>query len=585
MVKRRWTFRLIIVLIAVSLLGLLGVQVYLLNASLQLKEQALHRNALAALNTVVRRLESAEALDQIFNYSINVVHPDSLQGKELRVTTDVQAVASGLVSDSARLQPVFFSWSGPRDFPRDLQPIRFSGDTLYYWVDRPQRITLRMHDATTNRDTILVDAHKPRGKYSVRVNHEGGDSYYYKYTADSASFALQVGRSLQRRVITVPSTGRGKEALVKGVMDRLLVAEREPIEKRIQPAMLDSLLQTTLRDAGIPLEFAYGVVSSSDSLFRLPPRPAEHRNDLRASDLRARLFPTDMFSPRHDLVLFFPTTSAFLLQQIGPQLAATMVFMLIIAFSFVYTIRTIIEQKRVTLLMTDFINNMTHEFKTPISTVALAVEALVRPDVIDKQEKIRRYSGIILEENGRMRNQVEKILQMALLERGEYELHMAPVDAHEIIRKAVNGIALQVEGRNGTITCSLEARSPVIQADPVHFANIINNLLDNANKYSPDVPRILVSTHDAAGTLVVRITDNGIGIQPEDLPKVFDKYYRVSTGNIHDVKGFGLGLSYVKLLITAMGGSVGIKSTFGEGTTAEVVMPTENGERRTENKE
>jgi two-component system phosphate regulon sensor histidine kinase PhoR len=298
-----------------------------------------------------------------------------------------------------------------------------------------------------------------------------------------------------------------------------------------------------------------------------------------------RLFPADIFSPPHDLVLYFPTRSAFLLQQIGLQLAATIVFMLIIVVSFVYTLRTIVEQKRIAHLMTDFINNMTHEFKTPLSTVALAVEAILRPDVIARREKIRRYSGIIMDENGRMRKQVDKILQMAVLERGEYELHMTLLDAHVILNSAIEGIALQVEQRKGTVTCSFEARSSVVHADPLHLTNVINNLLDNANKYSPDAPRILVSTQNVDGKLVIRITDNGIGIQAEDVPKVFDKYYRVPTGNVHNVKGFGLGLSYVKLLVTAMGGEVGITSRYGEGTTAEVRMPLKNEEERMKKEE
>jgi len=313
--------------------------------------------------------------------------------------------------------------------------------------------------------------------------------------------------------------------------------------------------------------------------------PAEYEKDLLSSDLRTRLFPSDIFSPRHELLLYFPGRSVFLLQQIWLQLAATIVFMAIIVLSFVYTLRTIVDQKRVALLMTDFINNMTHEFKTPLSTVALAVEAIRRPEMITRNEKIQRYSGIIMEENGRMRKQVDKILQMAVLERGEYELHLSTVDAHEILNKAIEGIALQIEERKGTVTCSFEARLSLLRVDPLHFSNVINNLLDNANKYSSETPRILVSTHNVGEALAIRITDNGIGIRAEDLPKVFDKYYRVPTGNVHNVKGFGLGLSYVKLLVTAMGGKVDISSRYGEGTTAELKIPTENGERITDNSE
>jgi two-component system, OmpR family, phosphate regulon sensor histidine kinase PhoR len=565
--RRRWVFRLIVAMIVVALLGLLGVQVYLLNSALELKEQTLRRNALGALNAVAQQLEAREAMQHMFTARSGV----PMAGKKLTVTTQVNDFNTSAMRDSLASQVAFTM------FP---MPLRLSGDTVTYRVDRPQRVQLMVVDLASSRDSVIVDTFKTRGSYTATVNNvKVGSGFFYKYTADNSTFYLQVGKGTHGSVVSSPMSGKKKEALVSQVVDRLVVAEQTPIEERIESAALDSLLRSNLKDAGVPTTYAYGVVAEADSVAGLF-EPANYAPQLRASDLRTRLFPADMFSPRHDLVLYFPTRGTFLMQQIGLQLAATIVFMLLIVVSFVYTLRTIVEQKRVAILMTDFINNMTHEFKTPISTVALAAEAIARPDVISRREKIRRYSGIIMEENARMRKQVDKILQMAVLEQGEYELHMAAMDAHDILTKAVEGITLQVEEKKGTVTCSFEARSSVIQADPLHFSNVIHNLLDNANKYSPEVPRILVSTHEVDGKLVIRITDNGLGIRTEDLSKVFDRYYRVPTGNVHDVKGFGMGLSYVKLLVTAMGGEVGISSTFGEGTTAEVKMRLESEEGR-----
>lgn len=537
----------------------------MLKSALELKEQTLQRNALGALNAVAQQLEAQEAMQHLF--TVRSGAPTA--GKKLRVTTQVNDLNTTVASDSATPQVELKMFS---------TPLRLSGDTVTYRVDSPQRVQLMLVDLATGRDSVIVDTFKTRGSYAATVSggkHASG--FFYKYTADSSTFYVQVGKGPRQAFVPPLGSGKQKEALVNRVVDRLVLAEQLPFEQRVKPIVLDSLIRFNLREAGLALPYAYGVVADPDTSgvprIKLSSYPAEYEKDLVASDLRTRLFPSDVFSPRHDLLLYFPGRNAFLLQQIWLQLVATIGFMAIIVLSFVYTLRTIVEQRRVAHLMTDFINNMTHEFKTPISTVALAVEAILRPDVISRREKIRRYSGIIVEENGRMRKQVEKILQMAVLERGEYELHATALDAHEILGKAIEGIALQVEEKKGTVTCSFEARSSVIHADPVHFANVINNLLDNANKYSPDVPRILVSTHNADGMLVVRITDNGIGIRPEDLPKVFDKYYRVPTGNLHNVKGFGLGLSYVKLLVTAMGGEVSIGSTYGEGTTAEVKMP------------
>ena len=565
MKRRRWFFRLMVAVIVVSLIGLLAVQVYLLSSALKLKEQTLRTNALGALANVAQQLEVREAVSHTLTVR---AASGPAKGRWVSVTTKLDEERRSMGSDSASRALL----------TTQVMPLRVSGDTVYYRVESPQRVLLKMRDLAENRDTVLVDTFKTRGSYAIAVRTQKfADGFFYEYTADSSTFYVDAGKGARASFVSTPASGKEKQELVSQVVDRLVVAEREPIETRVKPVVLDSLLGANLRDAGVPTEYAYGIVAETDSLPKLV-RPANYGQDLLASNLRTRLFPADIFSPRHDLVLYFPSQGTFLLQQIWPQLAATIVFMAIIVFSFIFTLRTIVEQKRVALLMTDFINNMTHEFKTPISTVALAVEAILRPDVISLREKIQRYSGIIMEENGRMRKQVEKILQMAVLERGEYELHMSPVDVHEVIQKAIEGIALQVEGRKGTVTCSFEARSSVVQADPVHLTNIINNLLDNANKYSPETPRILVSTHNVDDKLVIRVTDNGIGIQPEDLPKVFDKYYRVPTGNLHDVKGFGLGLSYVKLMVTAMGGEVGMSSKYGEGTTVEVKLTVKHEE-------
>ncbi len=570
---RRRFFRLMVAVIVVSLIGLLAVQVYLLSSALELKEQTLRTNALGALANVAQQLEVWEAVSHTLTIRAAT---GPVKGRWVSVTTQLDEERISMRSDSA---------SQPAVLKTRVMPLSVSGDTVHYRVETPQRVLLRMHDMAENRDTVLVDTFKTPGDYAIAMRaRKFAEGFFYEYTADSSTVFVEVGKGGRASLVSPPASGKEKQELVNRVVNRLVVAEREPIETRVKPVALDSLLRVNLRDAGVPADYAYGIVAETDSLPKLV-HPENYAQDLLASQLRTRLFPADIFSPRHDLVLYFPSQGTFLLQQIWPQLAATVVFMAIIVFSFIYTLRTIVEQKRVAHLMTDFINNMTHEFKTPLSTVALAVEAILRPDVIARREKIRRYSGIIMEENGRMRKQVDKILQMAVLERGEYDLRMTALDAHEILTTAIEGIALQVEERKGTLTRSFEARSSTVEADPLHFANVINNLLDNANKYSPDIPRILISTHNADGMLVIRITDNGIGILPEDLPKVFDKYYRVPTGNVHDVKGFGLGLSYVKLMVTAMGGEVGMTSKYGEGTTTEVRIPTENGARGTGNGE
>ena len=224
-------------------------------------------------------------------------------------------------------------------------------------------------------------------------------------------------------------------------------------------------------------------------------------------------------------------------------------------------------------MKTDFINNMTHEFKTPIATISLASDSIVSPMILGNPEKVQRFANIIKQENKRMNSQVEKVLQMALIDKRDFSLKFTEVNLHEVIQAAVENITLRVEKRDGVVKPSLLATKPIIEGDLTHVANVINNLLDNAEKYSPDKPEISISTRDVSNGVEVTVQDNGIGISKEARKQIFDKFYRVPTGNLHDVKGFGLGLSYVKAMMTAHKGSVEVKSEPGKGSSFILTFP------------
>jgi two-component system phosphate regulon sensor histidine kinase PhoR len=216
---------------------------------------------------------------------------------------------------------------------------------------------------------------------------------------------------------------------------------------------------------------------------------------------------------------------------------------------------------------------MTHEFKTPIATISLAVDALKNEKVVGDKEKTAYFTGIIREENKRMNKQVETILQAAMLDRNEMQLNIQKVKAHELINDAVNNISLPLSEKNGKIECELHAENDLIMADEVHFTNIINNLLDNAVKYSKDNLLIKIHTESNGSALKIRIEDNGIGMNRETLSRIFEKFYRAHTGNLHNVKGFGLGLSYVKTMVAAHKGSIKADSTIGKGSTFTISIP------------
>ena len=254
----------------------------------------------------------------------------------------------------------------------------------------------------------------------------------------------------------------------------------------------------------------------------------------------------------------------------------SILFTILIFAAFFITLRALLKQKKLSEIKSDFINNMTHEFKTPLATISLAVDALKNEKVINDRIKTEYFSGIIKEENKRMNKQVETILQAAMLDKEEIQLNLKTLHAHDLINTAVNNMKLPVEEKNGKLEISFEATNDLIYADDVHFTNIVNNLLDNAVKYSGDQLVIKLSTQNINNHFRVKIEDNGIGMNKETLHRIFEKFYRAHTGNLHNVKGFGLGLSYVKSLINAHHGKIKAESTVGRGSCFIIDMPQKN---------
>jgi two-component system phosphate regulon sensor histidine kinase PhoR len=241
---------------------------------------------------------------------------------------------------------------------------------------------------------------------------------------------------------------------------------------------------------------------------------------------------------------------------------------------FYAAVSTIIKQKKVADIKNDFINNMTHEFKTPISTISLAVDmAREQAENRDSKKPLQRYLNIIRDENHRLGDHVEKVLQMALLERGQISLIYSAVNIHDIIERVLNNIGVQIEKKQGEVTLEFEAQNEIVQADEMHLTNIIYNLVDNANKYSLTTPNIKVATRNDENGLFFSVSDTGLGMNKEQLNRIFDQFYRVPTGNLHDVKGFGLGLSYVKKMVEAHGGTINVESKIGHGSMFEVFLP------------
>ena len=354
-----------------------------------------------------------------------------------------------------------------------------------------------------------------------------------------------------------------------------------PIEERIEVVRLDRFLKDEL---GTEIPFSYGVWSNPLNSFVIynnhyvvPNESQAGYNYLKSSAYKTKLFPTDLNNPGN-LLVFFPTKSAHVWGRLWLALLMSLLFTAIILASFAYTISVILQQKKLSEMKNDFINNMTHEFKTPIATISLASDSIINPSVIGNPDKVKRFAHIISQENKRMHGQVEKVLQMALVERGRIKLNFTDVNIHQVIEQAVGNMALQVERKEGTISAHLNAEKYYIEGDLNHISNVINNLLDNANKYSPENPDITVSTVNKSNGIEITISDKGIGMTKEAKKRIFEKFYRVHTGNLHDVKGFGLGLAYVKAMVTAHKGSVDVKSELGKGSSFILLFPFKAGQ-------
>lgn len=358
-----------------------------------------------------------------------------------------------------------------------------------------------------------------------------------------------------------------------------------PLEERIKLDHLNTVLEQELTNRGIDTEYNYGIYAKNKKNFVIvdghymideeQPRSAVPGfKNIYNSKYRIELFKEEL-PPPGLLMIHFPSRTSFVWRSLWLNFLGSILFTALILFCFAYTINVIFQQKKLSEMKTDFINNMTHEFKTPIATISLAADSITSPMISGNADKVHRFASIIKQENKRMNKQVEKVLQMALIDKQEYNLKWTQVNLHEVIERAVENITLQVEKKDGIVNAYLEATNPYIEADLTHISNVINNLLDNANKYSPEQPEISIYTRNVNDGVEVIVEDKGIGMSKEARKHIFDKFYRVHTGNLHDVKGFGLGLSYVKAMVTAHKGQVDVKSELGKGSSFILFFPAQ----------
>ncbi len=346
---------------------------------------------------------------------------------------------------------------------------------------------------------------------------------------------------------------------------------RVQINEELQPFYLESMLQTEFLNREINYKFQYSIYNCFNDSVVYTKAVGTSTNKPNSGEISVPPS-VEWDDDNHYFSVFFPSLDFEIISQMRFWVFSSVMLIAVLIF-FTYVISVILKQKRLSEIKNDFINNMTHELKTPISTIALASDVLMQSGIESNPERLKNYARIIRDENQRLQNQVERVLQIARLEKEELEMNKQQFDLHELIELAVPTIEMNFAEKELKISTRLNSSNPIIWGDEMHITNVIFNLLDNAAKYGGDLPEIDVETRQSEKGIFLSVSDKGLGIPKEQQKDIFEKFYRVSTGNVHDVKGFGLGLHYVKTIVDAHGGKIKLNSKLGEGSQFELFFP------------
>ncbi len=374
--------------------------------------------------------------------------------------------------------------------------------------------------------------------------------------------------------VELAKSWKEKEMFVNKIV-RQIMEKGGDIEALISESQLKNLLSRKLIEKEINMPFVYAVYHEG----KKPIYQSEAFNEYESFKYyRSILLPGGVFDKPTLISIYFPEEKKHFLKSMRMMGGTSVLITLFVLTLFSLALYIIFKQKRLSEIKNDFVNNMTHELKTPISTISLASQMLNDKSIPDEQKNISHISRIIQAESKQLGYQVERVLQMAIFDHGELKLKLEEINLHELIETVAQNFLLQIDKRAGRLEFLPEADDPVIMGDVMHITNLISNLMENALKYTKQTPQITIVTKNEPGGIIISVIDNGIGISKEEQKRIFDKFYRVPTGNIHNVKGFGLGLSYVKLLVEQHHGSIKIKSELDKGSRFDIHLPLLNAE-------
>jgi len=533
----------LIIMMLLSIIGIIWVQIVWIGNAVSIRNESFNYNAIVSLNNAANGIEQSRKM----NFFNNFMFPDPVifSGSSAQITGSWSIGSySSEPGSKVSVQITNQSYSGNFDTGHITtvnKSFEFTGDTSV--VSDSVIFLITAPDETGKMNVVKRGEDKNTNSRAVYIRQNEFLDFVKKRSSEFQNMSDQMISEIYQ-------------------WEKTLELDNQEIENTLRRSLVFS---------GIHTPFEYAIIKNGivqDGTFK-----KSGKADFLKSNYMVRLFPDNII--RQDLLLsvIFPERANYVLGSMAWILGGSLLFSLFILATFALSLYFIIRQKKISEMKSDFINNMTHEFKTPIATISLAADTITNPKVINNEISIKHFIGMIKKENSRMNKKVETILQIASLDKKEIEFRFENVSIHSIIEHAIETIDIQVQQRNGKIRTIFNAEEDIIFGDSEHLTNLVNNLLDNAIKYSPDIPEISVSTNNNEKGIILSVEDKGIGMTKAVQAKIFERFYRLSSGNVHDVKGFGLGLNYVRAIIDAHKGTINVSSEPGNGSRFNIFLP------------
>ncbi|WP_293953020.1 MULTISPECIES: sensor histidine kinase [unclassified Sphingobacterium] len=601
---------LIIGLMSLALIGVLAMQFYFLRDSYRQKSQLFDESVNAAITAVAGKLERREVVDFAKVQQERNLEKSKQEQAKQRLLAEQLEIQYRIEELKNKQHTIFSNFKEQEDQLRALYPNVIEIKNSFYetYIKRPEyQKYIKFSVSNELTDDNLVQAFIMLNASKVDDQVSGKD--------DSTRFVIPlldglVDQQTKFRVATLPPRedakltktiadlekrldvlnkknswsgfnvydsvamlGGKKADYIEDVAIGMELAKR-PLKDRLNIIIVQELIKEELAQRDIRAPFNIEIWSTNNILLNNILNEAALKNPSNTTRYSTALFKGDIGAAPGKLTIYFPDKKAIIADNMGYLLLPMLALLFLLVGCFAYTLIIIFRQKKVSEMKTDFINNMTHEFKTPVATIMIASESLKDPDINADHKRVQKLANIIYDENVRLGNHIERVLDLARLEKETLKLDQVDVHINDLVSAVTDSMQLRMQNIGGKFTIDLAATKDIVVGDELHFSNVFYNLLDNAIKYNKGDLHVNIQSKNVGDSIVVTIADNGIGMSRDHLQKIFDQFYRIPTGNVHNVKGFGLGLSYVQDILRRLNGKITVKSEKDKGTTFEVILPT-----------